>query len=85
MVTQNSWSIYLEFEFKPVRFVRQEPSGREWWVLHTEYKVHSCLVTEVVTEMKSRKRTRSRRTTKEEQQGGRGGGGTYQRGSPCVL
>ena len=48
-----------------MRFVRQDPSGRECWVLHTEYNVHSCLVTEVVTDMvimKSRKRTRSRRT-----------------------
>ena len=54
-----------------MRFVRQDPSGRECWVLHTEYNVHSCLVTEVVTGMvimKSRKRTRSRRTKEEEEE-----------------
>ena len=63
--------------------MRQEPPGRLCWVLHTEYKVHSCLVTEVVTVMKGRKRTKRRRTREEEEQG-RGEGVTYQRGSPCV-
>ena len=28
----------------PVLFVRQDPSGRECWGLHTENNVHSCLV-----------------------------------------
>ena len=39
--------------------------------MHTEYNVHSCLVTEVVTGMvimKSKKRTRSRRTKEEEEE-----------------